>query len=253
MLIFIIPLIGVYVILAAVFVWLIRKHFRKPRHLWLAIAFVILLPTWDVVLGYIVYYSVCPFTKAVIYETAETDGIYYEGWPRNKLLLVDRTYFGETKKIRLMVHAKDDFRRGYNYVESMIESEGDPYKQTPLSSRQAYKCMPQPYDPKYPQAEYQHCIPVTKIHSGFAVKTKYHSFANNELCSMKIYNRSTGRLMAEYMEIGRLGSFPFFFWLLNEWGFYGEGRRGGESCPNPTRCHDFQYDVLRNSAKGGSI
>jgi hypothetical protein len=244
--IFVIPLIGIYVILAILFVSLIWKHFRKPRYLWLAVAFVILLPTWDVVLGYIVYYSVCPFTKAVIYETAETDGIYYEGWPRNKLLLVDRTYFGETNKIRLMAHAKDDFRRGYNYVESMIESEGDPYKQTPLSSPQAYKCTSQPSDPKYPHAEYQQCIPVVEIKSGFAVKTKYYSFFNNELSSMKIYNRTTGKLMAEYMDVSILYHFPFFDWLLVDSGLYGHGRGMGRICPYPTRFHDFQYDVLKN-------
>ncbi len=43
----------------------------------LSIIFVILLPTWDIVLGMLVYFPACLFVpKVAIYETAETEGIY---------------------------------------------------------------------------------------------------------------------------------------------------------------------------------
>ena len=243
MLIFIILLIGVYVILAILFVSSIWKHFRKRLYLWLAVAFVILLPTWDAVLGYIVYCTACPFMKVVIYETAETDGIYYEGEPRTELMSFDVPYLGAMQTIQKIPFSDNDFGRGYRYVESLITSVGDASRQTPLSPPRSYRCTPLPRDPQIPQARHQQCIPVDEIQSGYAVKTKMLHVARNELNFMKIYNRATGQLMAEYRDV-TLSAYefiPFFGWL--KWGPYD---RGGHLyvCLEPPRLLNFQYEVL---------
>ena len=101
----------VYIILAVLFVKLIKKFTKRKLYKWLAVAFVILLPTWDVVLGIIAYPLACKFIpKTAIYETAETDGIYYEGEYKN-------TLWTATEHV---AHADFDMMKGYKYMESLV-------------------------------------------------------------------------------------------------------------------------------------
>lgn len=232
----------IYVILAALFVQYVWKHEKKRVCRWLAVAFVILLPSWDVVLGNIVYYTACSFvSKVAIYETAETDGIYYEGGPRSILLFSDVLYFGEVTKKKQIAFADNDLRRGYQYVESraasMIEDGG---KEKPISPTQIYRCIPLPQDPRNPKNIYEQCISVDDIRSIYMVKTRKLQLFDIEISSIEINNRATGQLMGEYREMRRSIAFPFFTWL-------GSGTETGRtvSCPERSRLYDFQFEILK--------
>ncbi len=234
-----------FILYVAFAIFFIRSTWKTSSKLQrrIVIAFFVLLPSWDMVLGYIVYYAALPFIpKEVIYETAETDGIYYEGGPRNHLLFTDVYYFEKMNKEKRISFADDDLRRGYKYVESRITSIGDSITKSPVSPPQTYRCTSLPPDPKNPRNIYQQCVAVENIQSEYMVSTWNFQFARNEMNCIKIYNRTTGNLLGEYREVTRLGYdfIPFFIWL--EWG---EGSGHRYSRPEKSRLFDFQFDVLK--------
>lgn len=239
--------LALFILYVAFAVFFIRSTWKTSSKLQrrLVIAFFILLPTWDMVLGYIVYYAAFPFIpKEAIYETAETNGIYYEGGPRSHLLFSDVHYLGKITKEKRISFAHYDFQRGYQFVESRVTSIGDSITKAPVSPSQIYRCISLPQDPQNPRNIYEQCIAVENIQSGYSVKTTELKFARNEINFLTIYNRSTGRLMGEYREVILLGYdfIPFFLWL--DWG---EGEGGGYrySRPEKSRFYDFQFEVLR--------
>jgi hypothetical protein len=228
----------VYVAIAVAFVLYVRRRTRKRLHLWLAIAFVILLPTWDVVLGYLVYYPACLFVpKTVIHETAETEGIYYEG-DRNHFLLDLSDIAGPNRNI--VSFASSDFQKGYKNVEALITEQGDSLKSIRISPV-VYRCEPISFDP---HKSYQHlfqCIPASKVQSEYRVRTEKWIFGLTEIRLVNIFRLSTGKLMAEHREVLRwINNVPFFLWLN-----MGDGSSQGISCPIKSRYHDFHYDVLK--------
>lgn len=91
-----------YVLLAVGLVLLVRWITPNKLYRWLAVAFVILLPTWDAVLGYMIYYPACLFvSKVAIYETAESESIYYEG-ANNYVYMFDRSgYWGRPTHLQI--------------------------------------------------------------------------------------------------------------------------------------------------------
>jgi len=128
---------ALYIVLSIIFVSFIAVKFtKKPFLTLLAIIFVILLPTWDIVLGMIVYFPACLFVpKVAIYETAETEGIYYEGMhdyifqpdrtaerrPDYDLVSVGWLYEGITKGFRF-VESKSDQKPSFIYRCSKSEN-----------------------------------------------------------------------------------------------------------------------------------
>jgi hypothetical protein len=225
----------VYIGLAVLFVFVIGKITKRKIFKWLAIVFVILLPIWDVVLGIIVYPFACKFIpKAAIYETAETDGIYYEGDYKNYIFKV-----GDNDEVTL---ASLDLERGYNYMESAIVKKSINYGHTYQSiTPVVYRCVPLPRNTQKPDYLPIHCVPVSNAQSKYLVKVKKVTMGITEINFMRINNRSTGKLMGEYNEVILWTNFfPFFNWL--EWKWWG-GK--GVSCPAKRKYYSFQYDVLK--------
>jgi hypothetical protein len=225
--------IGLYVLLSIGFVWLVRQFTQKKIYRWLAIAFVILLPTWDIILGYLVYFPACYFIpKTAIYETAETDGIYYEGDHKNYIFDLDN---GQ----KIVTLASLDWKKGYAYMESLVTEQeimGSKKKMTPI----VYRCTS---TTKPPQNHNIQCVPVSDIQSGYLVTVKKIKLGIAEIHFMKIQNRSTGKLMAEYNEViaGNKKNFISFIDLTQ----VGEGGGSIDCCPKKSRFYDFQYDVLK--------
>lgn len=241
MTLFFIVFFASYVGIAIFLILLTRKRWSKLKRQ-LLVAFLILLPSWDMVLGYIVYYAAIPFVPTMaIYQTAETDGIYYEGVPRNHLLSFKGNY-GKQLDVMAITFARHDFERGYRYAESLITSVGDAGTYMPISPPKIYRCIPLPRDPQRPQHMYQQCIPVDDIQSGYVVKTRRFHFVRNTIGFVNIYDRSTGLLMGEYREVRRttFNFIPFFIWL--DWA-YDEGDE--VVYPERSRLYDFQFDVLK--------
>lgn len=236
-----------YPVLAIVFVIFVWKRTSRKLLRVLAIAFAILLPSWDAVLSAIVYYTACPyFPKAEIYETVETEGIYYEGYHRDKVF-IRRSWDGiEVNRVPL---ASSDIKKGYQYMESLVtlrKSYED--KEMPVSPPAVYRCIEGPKDEKRPWEVFAQCAPVAEIRSRYIVKSEIMKFALIEMDFMKISDRSTGRLMAEYREIAKhpyAGApyYPFFTWL----NWHGDIFKANEyiSCPEKSQFFSFQYEVLK--------
>jgi hypothetical protein len=226
------------------FVWkrTSRKLFRR-----LAIALVILLPSWDAVLSAVIFYAACPFfPKAEIYEMAETEGIYYEGYFRDKII-IGRNWDGN--EVSYVFLADRDFRQGYPYMESLVTLRKS-YEdiEMPLSAPMVYRCIEGPKDTKRPWEVFAQCAPVTEIRSQYAVKSEILKFALIEMGFIKISDRSTGLLMADYRDISKdsyAGApfYPFFTWLNWHGDMFNANQR--ESCPEKSKFFSFQYEVLK--------
>jgi hypothetical protein len=224
----------VYIVLAVLFVKLIKKFTKRKLYKWLAVAFVILLPTWDVVLGTVVYYTACRFVpKVAIYETTEADGIYYEGGYNNYIRFLEN-------KGPQVGSAGTDLEKGYKYVESLV-TEKHELRNIEKIPPTIYHCTPFPNE-SIVLSRYQAnmCTSISNVKSNYLVKIEKVKTGISEIRFMKIKNRSTGKLMAEYNEVVIWPQTPFFNWM--EWKWWSTK---GISCPAISRFYDFQYDVLK--------
>lgn len=236
-----------YPVLAIVFIIFVWKRTPKKLSRGLAIAFAILLPSWDAVFSAAFFYAACPyFSQEQIYETAETDGIYYEGYFRDKVI-TGRNWAGTESTYILL--ADRDLRRGYRYMESLVtlrKSYED--KEMAVSPPVVYRCIEGPKDGKRPWEVFAECTPVLEAKSEYLVKSEIIKFALIELDFLKITNRSTGQLMANYRAIMKhpyAGAplYPFFTWLNWHGDMFNASER--ESCPNKAKFFSFQYEVLK--------
>jgi hypothetical protein len=236
-----------YPVLAFLFVRFVWKRTSRKLFRGLAIAFAVLLPSWDAVLSAVIFYAACPFfPKAEIYETAETRGIYYEGYFRDKVI-IGRNWDGN--EVTYVLLADRDLRQGYPYVESLVtlrKSYED--KAMRLSPPMVYRCIEGPKDAKRPWEVFAQCAPVTEIRSKHVVKSEILKFALIEMGFIKISDRSTGRIMAEYRDISKKSYagapfYPFFTWL----NWHGDMFQANQSvsCPEKSQFLTFQYEVLR--------
>lgn len=238
----------VYIVLAVAFVFFVRKKTELKLYIWLAVAFVILLPTWDVVLGYLVYYPACMFiSKVAIYETAETDGIYYEG-------INDEVYKGDlhyNNKIEEVEEVSGLFfwqgKEEFKYLESKVTK-----KRTASASLDSHKIIPIIYRcislPKE-RADYtpERCSKVEKAESPYMVEVKTIKVGITEINFKKVNRRSNEKLMAEYNRVSRWGYaglwfIPFFEWL--DWHWWSKSE-GSAHCPSPDKYENFELEVLK--------
>jgi len=240
---------ALYTALSIIFVVFVKKLFKKPLYKWLAIVFVILLPTWDVVFGYLAYYPACfIFSKAEIYETAETDGIYYEGGD-DYVYKLSEGNAERTEEERTMVGSiYDVFVKGFYFAEAKVtrESISDTKKKSIPST--FYRCVPvltsidktSPFSPK-------RCFIVDKIKSRYLVRVTKIRIGILEINLKRVYDRTSGKLMAKFNRVSRWAYFnfltiPFFNWL--EWADYSEAE-GSVHCPFDDYLDPFEYKVLR--------
>jgi hypothetical protein len=241
----------IYVALAIFFVKAVRKNTSRRVYAWLAVAFFTLLPTWDVVLSSILFYSSCPFVpKTVIYETAETDGIYYEGDYRDGVILTHSRKLEANPKVYIP-SIYDDLAKGYQYFESLVSTVQAeiPGKQIAVSPPTVYRCRPQNQDPNASDYTIILCNPVENIQSNYLVRLDVHRFLLVKIRCLNIYNRASGVIMAEYRDVifdryrgWAWGPIPFFDWLNFDWNM---AKHGGAHCPENLRYSNIQYDVLK--------
>ena len=236
-----------YPVLAFLFVRFVWKRSSRKLFRWLAVALAILLPSWDAVLSAVVFYAACPFfPKAEVYERAETEGIYYEGYHRDKVF-IRRSWDGsEVNRVSL---ASTDIQKGYQYMESLVTlRKYYEENETPIFPPKVYRCIEEPKDTERPWEVFAKCAPVEEIKSRYVVKSESMKFALIEMKFMKISDRVTGQLMAEYREIAKhpyAGTpiYPFFTWL----NWHGDMVKASQhvSCPEKSQFFSFQYEVLK--------
>ncbi len=212
----------------------------------IAVVILILIPTWDSLLGEMVYLYSCHFlARERIYTTVQTDGIYYEGkynWVSEHseesarkisgrdIPLAERTHVGGISSV---------FRKNYSYAESKVT------RRLMLSDRIPpvyYRCTPLPEDPKQPSDIRTRCILVDQPVSRYMVKTKDTWIGTALIKRKMIYDRSTNQLMAEYCQVCKDKRPAYFSWIVT--GIFGDDKIG--DC-RPTGGYDFdefEYQVL---------
>jgi hypothetical protein len=233
----------IYIGLAILFVFVVGKITKRELFWWLAVAFVILLPTWDVILGLLVYFPACRFIpKAAIYETAEADGIYYERendcyqvLPNSGLIVVD--------------HTEEPLMKGFKYAESKINREYRISMQGCIAKTPSiYRCKSLPKeedDPRYVSHFQSSCSVIDKPQSNYLVKVRTFKIGVTEINCETIYNRKSNKLMAKQYMANLVGGFfwpPFFNWLNWSWWNH-EG--GNMSCPDAKLFDEFEFKVLK--------
>lgn len=239
---------ALYPVLAVLFVIFVWKRSSRKLYRWLAVALVILLPSWDALLSAVIFHAACPiFPKSEIYETAETEGIYYEGFLRDTVY-VGRSWYGrEVNRIGLTTN--QDIRHGYQYMEFLITKQhGLDEKESTLPHPTVYRCVEDRKDPKHEWVTHEQCFVVGEIKSQYKVKSEYHKVLLIGMSFVNIYDRQSGRLIAEYRSISKspyAGAplYPFFTWL----NWHGDMVQANQaaSCPPKSQFLTFQYDVLR--------
>jgi len=206
--------IGIYIFLSIKFVKYIWKVSKKQLYKYLAIPFVIIFPTWDILLGAIIYYPACRFVpKVAIYKTAETEGIYYEGVnnyiyeleKHNNEPLSERTQVGDTSGV---------LEHGYSYIEAKVTEKKEGYlKRVPITPIW-YRCTLLPRDVKRPAFTRTDCQMINMPSSRYVVKVA----TTKIVCGVKvrikkIMDNTTGKLLAEYHQVAFKFNLPFFNWL----------------------------------------
>lgn len=236
----------IYIVVSAVITLLIFMKSKRIVYGLLAAIFFILLPTWDVLLGKAVYSIACRYVpKVAIYETVETDGIYYEGM-HDYIYELERSNDTPLSE-RIQVGAISDvFRENYSYAEAKV-TKRHPYIGVDYCIAIPpvyYRCTPLPPDPRGPQFQRMSCIVVDQPKSRYVVKVSQKKILITSIESKKIFDRSNRKLMAEYHQATIAKRLPFFHWL-------GWQPRGGSliNCPNSDRYYYFEYEVLKPKNK----
>jgi len=230
---------AIYIALSFIFIVFVKKLFKKPLYKWLAVAFVILFPTWDVVFGYLAYYPACfIISKAKIYEKADTKGIYYEGI--DDLLRKEEKLRNEIGEYKLTVMGAGWIDYGLEKGYQIIEYLGD-------EKTQIYRCTKLKEKSRINEYATVICVAKNSIESRYAVKIRKIRIGTLEINLKKVYDRTSGKLMAEYNRVSRWSYFnfltvPFFNWL--EWADYSEAE-GSVHCPFNDCLDPFEYKVLR--------
>jgi hypothetical protein len=240
----------VYILLSIAFVKFVQRRTTNQTYRRLAVAFVILLPTWDALLGFIVYYPACLFIpKVAIYDTAETDSIYFEGL-HNYLYKLERRGRDITDDELIRIGSIDDAcHRGYSFAEAkVVEKQTITPSTKERISPVIYRCIPLPRDEKRPSFKRTSCSVVNEAKSRYMVKVTTLKVGIAEINFKKIYDRSSGKLMAEFNRATRWSYYglmwiPFFNWL--DWG-WGSEEEGSSHCPSSNLDYElFEYKVLK--------
>lgn len=234
--------IAVYIILASLFVYYVRKKTERKIYRWLAVAFVLLLPTWDVLLGFIVYRVavITGMPSEVIYETAQTDGIYYEG-------MNDKLISRDDGTIDVCCFLDDAFKNKFEYVEAKITKQSFGHGEKIKIPPRLYKCEPLPTSEKNPSYFPVKCFRIEKPTSQYSVIASDFKLGIVEINTKKIINLSSGKLMAQYRRVvshGYLGIpgiwlVPFFNWL-----HWWDTTPHGFCSPDCADYYSFEYKVL---------
>lgn len=241
--------IAVYIVLAVLFVKFVKKITNVRVYKWLAIAFVVLLPTWDVILGLLVYFPTCFFMpKAAIYETVETDGIYYERKSDYRHMLDRDGSKYPDEELIIISHIDGPLKQGFKFAESKINQEYNELEQKdiPINSL-IYRCKAVPKYPDSPQMFPTSCSVVDTPQSNYLVKVKTFKIGVTEINTKLVYNRTNKKLLAKHNLVNFLGFngclwfMPFFNWLDWGWG----SKLGSMSCPNIKIYDEFEFEVLK--------
>jgi hypothetical protein len=233
-----------YIVLALIFVFIVRRITKIKLYRWLAVAFVLLLPTWDVLLGFVVYRIavIAGVPSEVIYETAQTDGIYYEGMNNTLSQIEDKPCF-----IGGFQHS---FKNHFKYAEAEVTEQYSGHGEYKKIKPVLYRCETLPTKEQNLNYFPMNCFSIEKPKSQYGVIISDFKLGIAGISTKKIINLSSRKLLAQYrvvssdgylgMLLWNNGPLPFFNWL--DWW---ENTAPGLCVPDCGRYYSFEYKVLK--------
>lgn len=233
-----------YFVIALIFVFYIRKKTELKLYRRLAISLVILLPTWDVLFGFIVYRVavISGVPSVVINETVTTDGMYYEGENNVLSKIEDEPLF--------IGGFRDNFKNNFTYAESKVVEQYNGQSENMKIKPALYRCERLPTIEQKPNHYPAKCYSIDKPMSKYAVIVSDFKLGIAEIKTKRIIDRSNGKLLAQFRQVvsdGYLGillwnngPIPFFNWL-NWW----KNTAPGLCSPDCASYYSFEYKVLK--------
>jgi len=233
---------AVYAAISIGFLVFVRSRTERPLYALLAVILIILVPTWDVLLGLVVYFPARVLVpRATIHETARANSLYFEGM-NDCLVKYERRGRDVTEAELTRIGDTDGpLKRGFSFVEARVTRE----RKAGLLTRErirpsVYKCVAAPWHEDYPDYFWTSCSTVNELQSRYMVKERTLKMGTTEIKWKSIIDLSTKKLL------GKSGCvcietfvFPFFNWL--DWDWDKEAR-----CSPPARQYNgFQYEVIR--------
>jgi len=108
---FILPALFLYPLLTYKITWEVWKKTKSKRVTIITLAIFLLIPTWDVVIGYGIFlYKWATWSGTKIYKTVEAEGMYYEGG-------------FSTISDHGIVAAEYHFEKGYRALETLVDTD----------------------------------------------------------------------------------------------------------------------------------
>lgn len=227
-----------YIMLSSLFIKFVQRRTTNQTYRRLALAFVLLLPTWDVLLGFIVYYPACLILpKPAIYETAVTDGIYYEGMRDYLRQQKTQRRDGDEYKLVGTGWIASGMKKGFLFIE--YKSERQPI---------IYECVKLEKDNPINENANAICRVRNSIRSRYEVRVITIPLGITDLQFKNIYDRNTGKLLAIFNRAVRWGYYgisyvPFFNWL--DWGWWSTEELTSRCPASETEYESFEYKVLQ--------
>jgi len=244
-----IPLMMIYFILAGGILILVIKYTKRKLYRYLAIAVLILIPAWDVILGLLVFLPACLVVpKVAIYETAETDGIYYEG-VNNDYYDFDKQGSEPLSEIRQIGAASWILNEGYSYIEARVIKDHMSNPIVPV----VYRCTSRFSEKEsLPGTVRTNCTEIGLPESPYLVKVTTKQIGTTTFQFKKIIERTSGKILGEYNQVIYAYSIvPFFNWF-----YQGDGSLPTVRCPVDEmgeypngKFTTFEYNVLKPKNK----
>ena len=223
----------------------------KTKGVLVAILF-LLFPTWDVLVGYAVYYSASLYwPKEEIFNTVQTDSIYYDfGDFHAYHRIPDKKKSKEDQKI-IIFSATDALIKGFRFVETRVTGilNGTKRKNF-LGEGKIYRChLPKGIELKKRKVwSNMICKEVPERNSRYIVSESRIKLGTSILTSKTIYDSSTDKTLAVQRKIilkKYIGYYiPFFNWT--NWGKLISSAEPGTLRFRPAQSqYQFEFNVLR--------
>ncbi len=240
---FFVLILYIPIALAVVTIVLFKSKTRRFLNTVIAVSVLVLIPTWDSLLGIVTYYVYRSHAKIVVFETAQTDGIYYDYEGLHDYVRVDEASTGSNRNASVPERTSvgslwNLLERKYAYAESRVIEENS----RPISPRY-YRCTPLPKDPERPRSKRSQCIVIDRPMSPYMVKASDTRIGTATISTKKIYDRSTNRLMAEYRRVCREPFFPYFNWFFTLISI--DDRKCGCRPVGGSEYDGFEFEVLK--------
>jgi len=228
---FILPAVILYPLLTYKTTREVWKRTNSKRITIITLAIFLLIPTWDVVIGYGIFlYKWATWSGTKIYKTVEAEGMYFEG---------------KFSKIsdNGIVSADVYFRKGYLILEALIDTDWREYREKRFESI-LYRCTYDSDRSRYYKYNFQRvkCLPTESPISKFKVVSTKSSCWITEDYTKTVSSIATGEVLGcarsvsiKYLVIAWV---PFFNWL----GWH--DRLYFEMASN-NRAYSLEYEIIK--------